>query len=59
MEHIRDSAVFETYAGGYVFAEDNGYFTVGEVRDERMYSTVLFRLLVHKSSGMGTDPGSS
>ena len=37
MELIRDSAIFETYSGGYILAEDNGYFTVGEVRDERMY----------------------
>ena len=36
IEQIRDSAVFETYSGGYVLAEDSGYFTVGDVRDERM-----------------------
>ena len=37
MEQIRDSAIFEMYNGAYILAEDSGYFTVGEVRDERMY----------------------
>jgi hypothetical protein len=37
MEQIRDSAIFEMYNGGYVLSEDSGYFTVGEVRDERKY----------------------
>ena len=38
MELIRDSAIFEMYTGGYILAEDSGYFTVGEARDDRMYS---------------------
>jgi len=33
-EHIKDRAVFETCTGGYVFAEDSGYFSVGEPRKE-------------------------
>ena len=37
MEQIRDSAIFEMYNGAYILAEDSGYFTVGEVRDERMF----------------------
>ena len=36
MELIRDTAIFEMYTGGYILAEDSGYFTVGDVRDERM-----------------------
>ena len=38
MELIRDTAIFEMHTGGYMLAEDNGYFTVGEVRDERTYN---------------------
>ena len=43
MEQIRDSAIFEMYNGAYILAEDSGYFTVGEVRDERMYWYIMYR----------------
>ena len=33
-EDIRDRAVFETFTEGYMFAEDSGYFTVGDPRKE-------------------------
>ena len=34
IDQIRESAIFETYSGGYVLAEDSGYFTVGDARQE-------------------------
>ena len=37
IDQIRESAIFETYSGGYVIAEDSGYFTVGDVRQEGVW----------------------
>ena len=34
MEELKDRAIFETAAGGYVLADDIGYFSVGDMRGE-------------------------
>lgn len=34
LEDVTEKAIFETSGGGYLFAEDTGYFTVGDLRDE-------------------------
>ena len=46
MEDIRHSAIFEMYTGGYILAGDNGYFTVGDVRDERTYVSYYDHVIV-------------
>lgn len=50
MEDIRESAVFETYSGGYILAQDSGYFTVGEARDERMSIHTHVQYIKHNST---------
>jgi len=34
LEDIGDRALIETCTGGYILAHDNGYFTVGEPRED-------------------------
>lgn len=46
MEEIRERAIFETASGGYVLAEDTGYFSVGDIREEGVYK-LSFRPLLH------------
>jgi len=33
-EELKERAIFETAGGGYIMAEDSGYFSVGDVREE-------------------------
>ena len=33
-EAMQERALFETFTGGYLLAEDNGYFSVGEPRKD-------------------------
>ena len=34
LEEVTERGIFETASGGYLFAEDSGYFTVGDLRDQ-------------------------
>ena len=34
LEELRERAIFETASGGYIFSDDTGYFSVGDVREE-------------------------
>ena len=34
LEELRECGIFETSSGGYILADDTGYFSVGDVRDE-------------------------
>ncbi len=36
MEELQESAILEAAFGGYMLADDTGYFSVGEVRDQSM-----------------------
>lgn len=36
LEEVQESGILEARCGGYVFADDTGYFSVGEVRGESM-----------------------
>ena len=36
LEELQESGILETACGGYIFADDTGYFSVGEVRGESM-----------------------
>ena len=33
LEELKERAIFETAGGGYLMAEDSGYFTVGDTRE--------------------------
>ena len=33
-EELKERAILETTGGGYIMAEDTGYFSVGDVREE-------------------------
>ena len=41
LEELRESGIFETASGGYICADDTGYFSVGDVRGEGMYVCTL------------------
>ena len=34
LEEMKDRAIFETSSGGYMLADDSGYFSVGDTRDD-------------------------
>ncbi len=36
LEELRESGIFEIASGGYICAEDTGYFSVGDIRGEGM-----------------------
>ena len=37
LEELRECGILETASGGYICADDTGYFSVGDVRNEGMY----------------------
>lgn len=37
LEELRERGIFETASGGYIFADDTGYFSVGDTREESKY----------------------
>lgn len=34
LEDLKERAILETASGGYVFADDTGYFSVGDTRQQ-------------------------
>lgn len=43
LEEMKERAIFETACGGYIMAEDTGYFSVGDNREEGKGSWVLLQ----------------
>lgn len=39
-EEVGERGIFETASGGYVFADDTGYFSVGDAREQSMDSSL-------------------
>lgn len=46
LEELQESCILETACGGYMFADDTGYFSVGEVRGESMNILFVYRKFV-------------